>query len=632
MKIIYTDFETASDVDISLGPTAYVRGKGFKAESVAWAVNGGRVCYTRDFSKVPAPIAQAMTQDHCFVAHNSDFDRAVFHRVFKSHRKSEWIDTAALCRYFSVPASLDGAAAYFGLGQKLEAGKAILKKLREGVPLEKAEQKELEQYNKQDVTLLRSLYGIFQSRYMDPFARSMLDMIDRMNKSGIVVNKGRAQSLLAVILTEKDRFRALSEKSFGVYGKDKKPVACSADQVKKYLAKAGHSVDSIAEKELEDFLTEQGAKLPKKCLELISFYREIQSRGADKLKLIVENDLSAVHDSSVFYGTHTGRPAGGGINLLNVKRSSQGDDERPFAQAVKRIQKTAQRGERVKRLSSLLWACLEPDYGKIMVRSDLSAIEPRVGAWLRDDLATLEIYRQADAGTGKDEYTIFGDSMNFPKEISRNLSKIVILAACYGMGPPRLRAQIRSYGRPDPGETEAARILEGYHRRNPSVKRVWFNLIKEAVRTIETGAAGFVHNVGFRRTYIGREGLAVVLPSGRVKHYADVRVETSGNKGWKTFSYLNARKGFRETAKPGGLYENLVQAIAFDVSVEKALKIQPFAPVKLIIHDELNVSTEPKQVERIKKIMRAPVPWLPGMPVNSKTVVCSSFHKGDVIK
>jgi hypothetical protein len=635
--VIFIDFETYSDVDISLGPTAYVNGKDFRVVSVAWAVGSGRIQYALGPAN-NAPYNALMSlrssakPGTLFVAHNADFDRAVFGKVFRG--SFEWIDTAALCRYYSVPASLDGAAAYFGLGQKLDAGKTILKKLREGAPLERVEKKALEQYNKQDVNLLRKLYNVLtKPGSMDPYAVKMHGMINRMNQSPILVNQPRAQSLYACILQEKDKARKAAARAFGTYGKDKSPVAASADQVKKYLAAHGYPVDSIAEKDLEDFLAERGAKLPKDCLNLISFYREIQSRGADKLRLIVENKLSRIYDSSIFYGTHTGRPAGGGINLLNVKRAGFGDDSLHCADSIRRILKTGKRGERVKRLSSLLWACLSPDPRQFMVRSDLSAIEPRVGAWIRDDLQTLEIYRAADAGAGKDEYTIFGDAMGFPAEISRNLSKIVILAACYGMGPDRLRAQIRSYGMPDPGEAEAGRILDGYHRRNPSVKRVWFNLIKAAVGVLETGAFCKVHNIGFSRVVLGgKTGLAVALPSGRVKHYADCRVETAGTKGWKTFSYLEPRKGFRTTARPGGFYENLVQAVAFDVSVEKALAIQPFASVKLIIHDELNVSAPGGRVSRIEKIMRASVPWLPGMPVNSKTVVCTSFHKGDKVK
>jgi len=637
VKRIFIDFETYSNAPITLGPRAYVNGSAFRAVVLAYAIDGGKVKTTTDFSKIPNDIRAAMKGEYVFIAHNMPFDRAVFAKTFKEELGNT-LDTLAMCRYVSVPASLDRASEFFGLGRKSETGAPLIKKMVAGSALDADEMRELCRYAKQDVELLRKLYRVL--RPLDTFSESVHGLHENMNESGMDVDQVRARKLLSMIQNEKTNVEKKSRKSFGVYGKDQKAIATSAAQVKAFLAKAGFEVESIAEKELEDFLAVSGSKLPKRCKDLILAYRELQSRGADKLALIVENKVERIYDSSIYHGAHTGRPTGGGINLLNVKRYTDGDDLAPFDKALKRIVKEAKPGERVKRLSSLLWGCLIPDTEKeVIIRSDLSAIEPRVGAWLRDDLKTLDIYRRADDGAGKDEYTIFGESMNFPAKISRNLSKIVILAACYGMGPPRFQAQCRQWGMPDPGEQEAAKILEGYHRRNPSVKRVWFSLIKMAVKAIEAGPGTIKgdnfesgHNLGMCAEQIGGKlFLAVRLPSGRVKRYADVRIETRGTNGWKTFSYIDPLKGFRQTVPAAGLYENIVQAIAVDVSFEKALQIHKFAKVKLIIHDEINVSTVKKNVERMKKIMREPVAWLPGMPVSSKTSVCRTFHKGDLV-
>lgn len=632
MKRIFIDFETYSNVPITLGPYAYVNGSAFRAVSMAYAIENGPIKHVAEFSRIPSDILKA-GKAVVFIADNANFDSAVYSKVYGAAKRL-WLDTQALKRYASIPAGLDRASAFFGLPRKLEVGKDLLRKPISGAVLTPEELKALGKYNDQDVRILRLQYKILTPVQLDPFSVGVLNLHREMNESGMDVDQVRARKLLSMIQNEKTNVEKKSRKSFGVYGKDQKAIATSAAQVKAFLAKAGFEVESIAEKELEDFLAVSGSKLPKRCKDLILAYRELQSRGADKLALIVENKVERIYDSSIYHGAHTGRPTGGGINLLNVKRYTDGDDSAPFDKALKRIVKEAKPGERVKRLSSLLWGCLIPDTEKeVIIRSDLSAIEPRVGAWLRDDLKTLDIYRRADDGTGKDEYTIFGESMNFPAKISRNLSKIVILAACYGMGPPRFQAQCRQWGMPDPGEKEAEKILEGYHRRNPSVKRVWFNLIKLAISAIEKPAiASSGHNLGMRAEKIGGKlFLAVLLPSGRVKRYADVRIETRGTNGWKTFSYIDPLKGFRQTVPAAGLYENIVQAIAFDVSCEKAFQIQTFAKVKLIIHDEINVSTVKKNAERMKKIMCAPVAWLPGMPVSSKTSVCRTFHKGDLI-
>lgn len=638
MKKIFIDFETASEVPISLGARAYVSGKHFKATALAYAVDGGRITVTTDFKKIPPGITAAMKTKHVFIAHNADFDAAVFAETYGKSIPNR-IDTAALCRYHSVPASLDGACGFFGLGQKDPAGKKLISKTVSGKTLDAQDMRALLKYARQDLVLLRRLYKVFENRGFDPFSEKVLKLHWDMNASGIAVDLTRAKRLHTVILEEKTRTEKRARKLYGTYGKDKKAVASSAAQVKEYLNAKGFQIESIGEKELEDFLNVSGSKLPADCAGLISCFREIQSRGADKAGLLVENQIRRIYDSSIYHGAHTGRPSGGGVNLFNVKRYTDGDEGHRFDKSLKLIVKTARRGEKVKRLSSLLWGCLRFDVlNSVIVRSDLSAIEPRVGAWLRDDQKTLDIYRQADAGTGKDEYTIFGESMNFPKSISRNLSKIVILAACYGMGAPRFRFQCRSWGMPDPGEQESERILEGYHRRNPSVKRTWFSMIRLAVQalaegtgTIEGGNFVSGHHLKMRTERIaGKTFLSVLLPSGRVKRYADARIETAGSKGWKTFSYIDPVKNFRQCVSPGSFYENIVQAAAADVGFEKALAM-PEENVKLIIYDELNISTSRKHADKIKKIMNAPVSWLPGMPVSAKTSVCSTFHKGDTV-
>lgn len=633
MKRIYIDFETYSAAPIELGAHAYVNHPSFRAVCLAYAVDNGPVFSTTDFSKIPAVIVQALKKPSMFIAHNAIFDTLVFEKTFRCIIRN-FHDTAAVCRYLSIPASLDNAAGFFGLGQKLGQGKALIKKLSSGAELDAVETRELKRYAEQDMKLLRKLDVILAGKFTtDVFANAVETLHHAVNADGIKVDPERADLLLARIKFEKVKTAVEACALFGTYGKDEKPIASSADQVKKYLGRAGFHVESIAEKELEDWLSVNAVWLPTACKILIDCYRELQSRGADKLEKIVTHGLTRAYDSSLFHGSHTGRSTGGGINLFNVKRYGSGDDERPFEKSLRRIVKEAARGEKVKRLSSLLWGCLMPDRAAhVLVRSDLSAVEPRVGAWMRNDLATLDVYRNVDNGAGKDEYTIFGDAMGFKKAVSRNLSKIVILAACYGMSEERLRIQCRSFGVPDPGPKKAKEILDGYHRKNPSVKRAWFDLIKTAVRVISDGGIVESHGLTFFREKIhGALFLRVALPSGRIKSYADVWIETAGDKGWKTFSYIDPLKRFRTTMRTAMLYENMVQAVAVDIGFSKAFEIQKFAAVKLIIHDELNVSCAPGKAARVEKIMKAPVPWLQGMPVNAKTAVCSSFHKGDRI-
>lgn len=381
-------------------------------------------------------------------------------------------------------------------------------------------------------------------------------------------------------------------------------------------------------------------ELPADAWELIRLHRARQAKGLSKLANLL--DLAEMQKGEpritsyqIFHGAHTGRPAGRGVNLHNVTRYAYGDDDKPISKIIAEIKSpSANLEETPKRIGSLLWSALLPDAkSDVVIRSDLSAIEPRVGAWLRNDRRILAIYEDADAGRGKDEYTIFGDAMGFSKEISRPLSKITILAACYGMQSDRLRAQCRQYGVPDPGDREATRILSAYHLKNPSVRKAWFKLIELAVDCIGSKRS-VSYNSGRLKfdfeTYGNKPFLIVTLPSGRRKGYADVMLQRTKN-GYQTFSYINLQTGFRETMRAPMFYENMVQMSASDVLYTKVIEIERSVPARCLhtIYDEGIFSALVKRVKAINAIMKAPVDFMPGMPVNSKTTVSKTFHKGD---
>ena len=279
-------------------------------------------------------------------------------------------------------------------------------------------------------------------------------------------------------------------------------------------------------------------------------------------------------------------------------------------------------------LSSLLWACMIPDSKKeIIGRYDLSAIEPRVGAFLRNDKKTLDLYRLADEGKGKDEYSIFGEKMNFPENISRQLSKVIILAACYGMGSTALRASCVNVGLPDMGDSKAKLLLSSYHSLNPTVKKSWYELENKFKLAILNGRSTYNH-VEFERILIGnKKFIAVILPSGRAKFYADCGISSNGK-----ILYNDTRLGKIEL-RPYLLYENLVQASATDVLFLKVAKVEKLkdVKVKLTIYDEMIVSTLPKNVKAISKIMAEEEAANPNMPLSFKGGESSTFWKGDKV-
>ena len=81
------------------------------------------------------------------------------------------------------------------------------------------------------------------------------------------------------------------------------------------------------------------------------------------------------------------------------------------------------------------------------------------------------------------------------------------------------------------------------------------------------------------------------------------------------------------------LYENLVQASATDVLFLKVAKVEKLkdVKVKLTIYDEMIVSTLPKNVKAIRKIMAEGEAAFPNMPLSFKGGESSTFWKGDKV-
>ena len=633
---IYIDFETQSDVPLDRrGVFEYTHDKSFRAYLLCYSIGGKKVSVIREPApgEVPAEIKKAMKLNYEFVAHNAEFDSEVFNAFFNTNIPYEkWNDTAARCRAVGVPGSLDAASKFFGLGEKDASGKESLKKYFKRVEIEKDDWPLLLRYGKQDVNLLIKLDKLIPE--VDEVNDFIRLLIHSQNEKGILIDRARLKTLFN--FKEKLKVEIIKEaQKFGLYGKKSDKLVCaSADQIKKLFAsELKIDLTSIAEKELEDFLQFEKIKLPKKANEILSLFREIQSKSVLKIDNLNDTTLPRITGFQLFHGAHTGRPAGRGIQLLNVARLPKRLEPLNFEKALEEIKKFPL-GEQMNACGSMVWSILRPDPDEIIVRSDLSAIEPRVGAWLRSDKKVLDLYRKADSGEGKDEYTIFGDSMDFPDDISRALSKIVILAACYGMSSDRLRAQCRQYAMPDPGEKEAKRILDTYHRSNPSVKNTWFSMVNTAVQAIITKTDFFGFGLVFAYEKIGGVNfLRLDLPSGRKKYYAGVEVIAVGSKGWKSFSYQSV-KGFRVDMRPAMFYENIVQTVAADVLFYKAFLIEKekVGRVALTIYDETINSVKKKNLDKVKKIMNDDCPLLPGMPVQAKFEILESFHKGDRVK
>lgn len=664
---IFIDFETQSNNDIRLGVNHYMSCPNFRAYLLSYSVNAKGIKTLTNLKDEGYELSSIIKSgNYLVISHNTNFDVSVWNKIFPD-LQIDWaktLDTSWLCRVLNVPASLEKVCNFFGIEGKYLEGAKILKKYFKSIEIPENDFQEILKYSPQDVKALIKLYEILStvpSDYVEA-NQKIYEMVQRQNR--IKIDWGTFSKLYDLkndILTKAE---LEAKAKFPTYKKSgsKEPVsiARSANEVKKFInsqldAKISEnmfgqelpelpSITTISKNKIEEELNLNGVTLNDRCKELIDLYRVLQSKGLSKYDTFQEYLASQddseffvdyfIRDFQISHGAHTGRPAGRGLQLHNVSRPPK-LIENMTSETILRSLKELLEKRQVENfldasqyLSSLLWACMIPDEKKHVIgRYDLSAIEPRVGAFLRNDLKLLDLYRLADAGKGKDEYTIFGERMNFPKDILRQVSKVIILAACYGMGSAALRASLINAGLPDIGDNEAKRLLSSYHVFNPSVKRSWYEIESKFKLAILTGYAEYNH-LEFQRVVInGKKFIAVILPSGRAKFYADCGISSNGK-----ILYNDTRLGKIEL-RAYLLYENLVQASATDVLFLKCAKVEKLkgVKIKLTIYDELIVSTLPKNVKAIQKIMGENEEAYNNMPLSFKGGESSTFWKGDKV-
>lgn len=280
-------------------------------------------------------------------------------------------------------------------------------------------------------------------------------------------------------------------------------------------------------------------------------------------------------------------------------------------------------------VSDILRGCLTAAPGHDLIGCDESSIESRKLNWLADETRILDIYR----GHGKIyEYNasgIYGVSIDNVTPIQRQIGKISELALgfCGGVGAFQMMA--KNYG-VKVSDSQAETIKQGWRASHPNVVRYW--------KEVEQAAMAAIRNPGEkikagRVTYLKKGSfLFCQLPSGRAITYPYPQIEQievklkgkpSFSKDCVTSMAVNSvsRKFERQKTWVGVLVENIVQASSRDVLVEGMLRLEARGyPIVMHCHDELVAEVREHQgaVSEVEKLMSAPIPWAPGLPLAAK--------------
>jgi hypothetical protein len=444
-----------------------------------------------------APWDAINKPDAVWLSHNAGFDQPVFEclqelgHAPKDINIAAWWCTADLTAYLGLPRSLKEASRYL-------LGKTISKDVRDKMSGKRWEtmtpefQKEVMDYALNDSEDCLNIW--LKHGHKWPHHERLTSFFTRqMAYYGVPVDTVAAQAAVTKLETAIWEAEALIPWA----GKEK---TLSATTIRTECATQSiWCPDSFAKDapDVERWENEFSERFP--WIKAVRNYRRSNKHLATAKSMLnrTRPDGRMAYGLK-YFGAHTGRDSGSeGVNVQNFPRGEIcGVDLRSLIKAPE---------------------------GKTFVICDLSAIEPRVLAWLCKDTKTLGLL-----ASGLDVYeaharATMGYSDPRPlKEVNpgmRKLAKARILGLGYGCGKVKFQAVAKILANLDLTAQECEKTVNEFRAQNPKIVRFWGALENNLRTTLSTQGEKDAHfvlpsgrSVTYRNVNSSGKGLSVELP------------------------------------------------------------------------------------------------------------------------
>lgn len=598
------------------------------------------------------------------VAHNASFEQMITRNVFgPKYMKSKlseiqaipierWHCTAAMSRSIGIPGNLEGAGAAMKLPvQKDKEGHKLMLKLSKPKKPSKKDPStrimdatlldRLAEYCVRDVDTEVELF--LRLPALHPKEREFWCLNQRMNFRGFAVDRELVKGALKLIALESQRLdRRARELTAG-----RLESARQRNAVLAFAKKSGLVLPDLRAGTVKDFLANTKPKPgQEKAFELLQIRDAISRSSTAKYAAFEIRSRSdgRARDNLLFFGAHTGRDSGSGLQPQNLfKTVMKQEDVEAGLELIKAADRHAVEAlfpKPMELYASALRSAIIAPKGKTLEVGDFATIEVRVLFWLANEKFGLkqildgrDLYCEMaakiyddDAERIKKAYKA-GDKEAFNM---RQLGKQTVLGAGFGigLGGDKFLATAQQYGL-DISLDIAQAAVRAYRDLYPRVPIFWTN--------IEAAAIAAVRNPG-KRYRLGHlvwamEGnrLTCQLPIGRKLSYYGARIGTKetlyGPKPCLEYrGMISPSKIFGRVHTWGGkLTENTVQATARDCLYESLLALETEkkrVPV-LAVHDEIvaerDLIGQPENPEGmlsdyLNTMGRVPA-WANGLPI-----------------
>ena len=653
--LMFIDFETYSSVNLKdCGAYPYMASPDFSPLIMTYRYGvDGQTKIAQGEAEIKWALRGLNEREHVtFVAHNANFERLVLSRIFDYAPGTfippeRFIDTMAMGRSLGFPGSLADLSRALHVEEKDSAGTALIqlfcvpskKTGRAATPEERPEEwAAFCRYAVQDVDTMVEVYQALITRYggFPKGEREVWNADQRINDRGILVDAELAVRCMDIAAVVKD----LHLQRMGVISGLVNPnsTAQVLAWVNRRLVEAGvmdgqndlpvfkdtgAPLKSVDKASVAYLLSR--TDLPRDVRTFLEERAASNAASVAKFKAMT-NRLGVgnrVRGTIQYFGAHTGRWAGRGVQLQNLPSVTAGDDEKTQA-FVDRVMNEPAENFSISELKPLIRGALKAPDGQTLTVCDYSAIEARVLAWLAGEEWVLEAFR-----AGRDIYIETAARMfHVPYEEAKPLrkkGKVAVLALGYGGGINALKAMGA-----EGTDAELEEIKQTYRAANPRIAKFWADMDR-AMRN-RSGRVGEYITV-----HPKANGLVTIkLPSGRELFYHKLHFRTVSkfDKEVEALHFLDPKSHRAVIPTYGGrLTENVTQAVARDVLAHALVNLdKENVAVVAHVHDEV-IAEGGVTVERMKELMGAGVgnplapPWADGLPLAAEGYYCARYRK-----
>jgi DNA polymerase I-like protein with 3'-5' exonuclease and polymerase domains len=614
MKLITIDFETYYDREFSLSKLTteeYVRSPLFETIGVATQINNEKPLW---FPKheVAAHLASIDWSDAMVVAQNTAFDGAIMSWLYDITPMA-WADTLGMSRALyphERSHSLAKQAERFRIGVK---GNEVLNAL--GKHYDDFSAEELARYGSyccNDVTLTYGLFNIYMEMGFPKTELKLIDLTLRMftepalvlDKEHLIDHHGDVLARKELLLDSVRRILSadegedvkkllMSNPKFAIllenYGVEP-PMKTSLTTGKQAyaFAKTDEEFQALAEHEDDRVQALVAARLGTK-----STIEETRTK-----RFIDMADRGPFPVPLRYYGAHSGRWSGQDkINLQNLP--SRGANAKKIKQSIR-----------------------APE-GYVVIDCDSAQIEARTLAWLAGQTNLIEAFANKE-----DVYKIMAEAIyNIPRENinkqQRQVGKVVILGAGYGVGHHKLQLFLKMQAGVEVELHEAKFMIDTYRASNFRIKELWYKA-DEALEALRVGQTFKVDVPGIINAV---PGSGLTLPSGLFIQYPGLSKSFDEEKGRDQWTYMS--KGIKTYIYGGKIVENFTQAVARCVVAEQMLRIAKRYKVALTVHDSVVTLAKREEQEEavayIEECMSWQPRWAEGLPLACESEVGDSY-------